>query len=83
MLKRTGECTHCSECCTGNSSNILTEDQKIEYKKTNFNYGFCYYFDREKMRCKIYEMRPDICRRFPESIVEITRNCTYKFEEVD
>ena len=37
----------------------------IGLRKLENNY--CFFFDKEKKKCRIYEIRPDICRIFPFS----------------
>jgi uncharacterized cysteine cluster protein YcgN (CxxCxxCC family) len=46
---------------------------------------WCEHFDQETIRCKIYEIRPDGCRRYPEvrSLLSypVHQGCGYYLEE--
>lgn len=84
MIKRTGECNHCGDCCKGNVYPLLNEEEKKEYEASRFNFGYCFQYDREKQRCKIYEHRPWYCYLYPDNPEQLARykNCSYEFEEV-
>lgn len=71
-----GECTRCGECCAACLPITRKEEKRIkEYVKQNniepeffqtekdINLNCCFY-DRTNKICKIYEVRPSICRSF-------------------
>jgi Fe-S-cluster containining protein len=51
----------------------------LRHRKDDIYKSICVYFDRDKRRCGIYEVRPDVCHKFPWG-----RTCGYfdflKFE---
>ena len=71
-----GNCSHCGECCTSLIPMTRKEEKKIrDYIKSNkiepefFQNGKdinlqCCFYDRKNKVCKIYEVRPLICRSF-------------------
>lgn len=72
-----GKCSNCGECCTEFVPLTKSEYKNIkEYLKrhpeiTNEQHitpeglhVLCPFRDRENKRCKIYEVRPFVCRRF-------------------
>ena len=71
-----GNCTRCGECCAACLPITRKEEKRIkEYVKQNniepeffqtekdINLNCCFY-DRTNKICKIYEVRPNICRSF-------------------
>lgn len=73
---RYGNCTRCGECCAASLPITRQEEKRIkEYVKQNniepesfqtekdINLNCCFY-DRTNKICKIYEVRPSICRSF-------------------
>ena len=71
-----GNCTRCGECCAATIPLTRKEEKRIrEYIKkndiepeffqdeNNMNLQCCFY-DRRNKICKIYEVRPSICRSF-------------------
>lgn len=71
-----GRCSRCGECCAATIPLTKKEEQKIkkyielnkivpeEFKiEDNINLQCCFY-DRKNKICKIYEVRPSICRSF-------------------
>lgn len=71
-----GNCSRCGNCCASNLPLTKKEEKKIrEYIKKNniqpeifqtekdINLQCCFY-DRKNKLCKIYEVRPSICRSF-------------------
>ncbi|MCT7576281.1 YkgJ family cysteine cluster protein [Aliarcobacter butzleri] len=48
-------CTSCGVCCQ-NISHIT------ELKDFDLGDGICKYFNKQSMTCKIYDIRPDVCR---------------------
>lgn len=93
-----GSCSGCGECCTHVVFAVPTlgEDDKkyYEYHKVEmFDNGGktylkitcpCGHYDKKTKKCKIYDERPNACRRFPwneESLIkEFLPNCTYYFD---
>lgn len=83
-----GSCSNCGSCCTGILP--LTQGEikrikryvsvkKIKEQRHNALIGYdatCPFRDEEKRECLIYEVRPEICRRFicSNDIETITRN---------
>jgi len=66
-LYRMGECKNCGDCCT-----LYINGQ---YKK-------CIHYDTDKERhCTIYKNRPQECRDFPRSPMELVNkpSCGYWF----
>ena len=71
-----GNCSRCGECCTPMLPITLDEYYKIkayveEHKVPYINpckpegvYIKCPFFDPEKRKCNIYEVRPEVCREF-------------------
>ena len=71
-----GNCSRCGECCAATLPITKTEEKKIkEYiSKNNIEPEFfqnddsinlqCCFYDRTNKVCKIYEVRPSICRTF-------------------
>lgn len=71
-----GNCSRCGECCAAMIPLTRKEEKRIreyiqenkiepEYfqKGKNVNLQCCFY-DRTNKKCKIYEVRPSICRSF-------------------
>ena len=71
-----GNCSRCGECCAATLPLTRNEEKRIkEYIKdnnitpeffqneTDMNLQCCFY-DRTEKKCKIYEVRPSICRSF-------------------
>lgn len=71
-----GNCTRCGNCCAATIPLTRKEEKRIrEYikqnniepeffqTKTDMNLQCCFY-DRKNKLCKIYEVRPSICRSF-------------------
>lgn len=71
-----GNCSRCGQCCAASIPLTRKEEKRIrEYIKqneiepevfqteTDMNLQCCFY-DRKKKMCKIYEVRPSICRSF-------------------
>ncbi len=48
-------CDQCGSCCRNLNCNTL-------YSSLDRGDGICTYFDEKKNLCKIYDIRPDICR---------------------
>ncbi len=81
-----GECSNCGSCC-GDLLHLSHKEIKVikkylrhhrEIKATPQSImakidNTCPFRDNENRRCKIYEVRPEICRRF---------KCNYKEEEI-
>lgn len=82
MFCRSGECNHCGECCKGDVWKHLSREQQIEYERLDFNGGYCYWYDRERQRCKIYADRPNWCLLFPETPDQMPDECSYRFKLV-
>lgn len=74
-----GQCSNCGECCTGIlplSNNEIDKIhkyiKKYHIERSYHNYqalddyidGRCPFRDDENKRCNIYEVRPNICRKF-------------------
>lgn len=71
-----GNCTRCGNCCAAMLPLTRKEEKRIkEYiKKNNIEPEFfqnekdmnlqCCFYDRTKKKCKIYDVRPNICRSF-------------------
>lgn len=71
-----GNCSKCGNCCAAMIPITRKEEKRIkEYIKNNqitpesFQIGNnmnlqCCFYDRENKKCKIYEVRPNICRSF-------------------
>lgn len=71
-----GNCSRCGECCAAALPITKGEEKKIrEYIKANniepefFQKGNdinlqCCFYDRKNKLCKIYEVRPNICRTY-------------------
>ena len=71
-----GNCSRCGECCanmiplTRKEEKIIREyiqENKIEpewFRRGNDVNLQCCFYDRENRKCKIYEVRPNICRSF-------------------
>ena len=71
-----GNCSRCGECCTIAipitkkeekiiKNYIKKNDVKPEnlFENNNF-YAMCCFYDRKNHKCKIYDVRPRICRSF-------------------
>lgn len=71
-----GNCSRCGECCAAMSPVTRKEEKRIkDYIEANniepeffqsdkdMNLQCCFY-DRTEKKCKIYEVRPSICRSF-------------------
>ena len=71
-----GNCSRCGQCCAATIPLTRKEEKRIrEYikqnniepeafqTKTDMNLQCCFY-DRKNKLCKIYEVRPSICRSF-------------------
>ena len=71
-----GNCTRCGECCVSNLPLTRKEEKRIRdyIKKNNIEPEFfqnnkdinlnCCFYDRNNKICKIYEVRPSICKSF-------------------
>lgn len=71
-----GNCSRCGECCaamlplTKKEEKVIREyikENKIEpefFQKGNDINLQCCFYDRINKKCKIYEVRPNICRNF-------------------
>ena len=71
-----GNCSRCGECCTSLIPITRKEEKRIRnhIKDKNIEPEFfqndksinlkCCFYDIEKKKCKIYEVRPSICRSF-------------------
>ena len=73
------KCNDCSDCCKYvvklsdiDIKRIKTDNDYIEETKNGKQIklvnSHCIFLDnnKKKLRCKIYDMRPDTCRRYPE-----------------
>lgn len=71
-----GNCSRCGNCCTIGIPITKQEEQRIRiyieknnieaeslYEGNNF-YAYCCFYDRKNHKCKIYDVRPSICRSF-------------------
>lgn len=71
-----GNCSRCGNCCSGMIPLTRKEEKQIRnyikenqiapeffQNENNINLQCCFY-DREKKECKIYDVRPSICRTF-------------------
>lgn len=71
-----GNCSRCGNCCTIAIPITREEENKIRqyikkndiqpenlYEENNF-YAYCCFYDRKNHKCKIYDVRPSICRSF-------------------
>ena len=81
-----GNCSRCGNCCTAMIPLTRKEEKRIrnyiqenkiepEYfqDEKNMNLQCCFY-DRENKKCKIYEVRPSICKTFKCNRNEIELN---------
>lgn len=71
-----GNCSKCGNCCAAMIPITRKEEKRIkryiedkEIKPEPFQIGNnmnlqCCFYDRENKKCKIYEVRPNICRSF-------------------
>ena len=71
-----GNCSKCGNCCAAMIPITRQEEKRIkryikdkEIKPEPFQIGNnmnlqCCFYDRENKKCKIYEVRPNICRSF-------------------
>lgn len=89
-----GNCSRCGECCAATLPITENEEKKIrEYIKANkvepefFQKGNdinlqCCFYDRENKICKIYEVRPSICRTYkcdkPKLLLEEEKKFAHK-----
>ena len=80
LFERTGECNHCGECCKGNVWKHLSPPQQREYEASAFNDGYCYWYDRQARRCRIYADRPHYCLLFPQTPDQMPAECSYEFK---
>ncbi len=77
-----GKCSRCGNCCTIGIPITKKEEVTIRnyieknnikpenlFEGDNF-YAYCCFYDRKKHKCKIYDVRPEICRSF-----QCDRNC--------
>ena len=81
-----GNCSRCGECCAAALPITKAEEKRIkEYiSKNNIEPEFfqndesinlqCCFYDRTNKTCKIYEVRPSICR---------TYKCNKSIEEIE
>lgn len=71
-----GNCSRCGNCCTIGIPITKQEEEIIRtyikkndieteslYEGNNF-YAYCCFYDRKNRKCKIYDVRPKICRSF-------------------
>lgn len=71
-----GNCSRCGNCCTIAIPITRDEEKEIRqyikkndikpenlYEGNNF-YACCCFYDRKNHKCKIYDVRPSICRSF-------------------
>lgn len=71
-----GSCSKCGNCCTIAIPITKEEEKTIKqyieehdvqpeslYEEDNF-YAYCCFYDRKNKCCKIYDVRPEICRSF-------------------
>jgi hypothetical protein len=66
-----GHCSNCGECCT---DYLIITDKELKAIKKYLKHHpeihdmtrpvLCPFRDPIRMRCQIYEVRPEICRRF-------------------
>lgn len=88
-----GKCSNCGHCCStflplsqGEIDRIkgylrnhpkITEEQHVDWEKGSM-YMTCAFRDSKKKTCKIYEVRPEICRKFicnqPKGIIRHNRD---------
>lgn len=89
-----GNCSRCGECCAAALPITKNEEKKIrEYIKVNniepesFQKGNninlqCCFYDRTNKVCKIYEVRPNICRTYkcdkPKLLLEEEKAIAHK-----
>ena len=75
---KNGKCSNCGECCTAClpiskeeyllikdyiSTHHITQENPVDMAQNNI-YFDCPFHDRVNKRCKIYEVRPEVCRNF-------------------
>jgi Fe-S-cluster containining protein len=83
---REGECCGCGDCCRPETIPARTKAYiEAEIPFMVVNQGNCPDFDPETGKCLIYEDRPQECRDFPTSPVDIAAlpRCTYRFVWVE
>jgi Fe-S-cluster containining protein len=51
---------------------LVYGDLSLRHQKDHIFRRACLFFDTDKRRCTVYEARPAVCRRYPES-----RRCGY------
>lgn len=90
-----GECSNCGECCTtflplasheiSRIKRYLKEHSEIKNQRHiegNDMHILCAFRDRENKKCLIYEVRPDICRKYKcnqvEKVVELNKQKVIK-----
>ncbi len=71
-----GKCSRCGECCTPLLSITIEEYKKIKkyIKENNIKsskllrnnnyYVRCCFYDFKEKKCKIYDVRPEVCKSF-------------------
>ncbi|MEM2136596.1 MAG: YkgJ family cysteine cluster protein [Candidatus Methanomethylicia archaeon] len=80
------KCIKCGKCCIETEMPLTMRDMerimKLGYDKSEFTTivngkhrlrnmnGHCYFLDPKRMKCKIYEYRPEGCRIYPVICVE-------------
>lgn len=81
-----GNCSRCGNCCAAMIPLTRKEEKRIrnyikqnkiepEYFQDNKNMNLqCCFYDRENKKCKIYEVRPNICKSFKCNRNEIELN---------
>lgn len=81
--ERVGKCNNCGECCKVEIRwQTITDEEWEQYQSTGKNGGYCFYYQRDKKRCRIYAHRPHICFTYPENEGQ-AKTCEdepYKFE---
>ena len=43
------------------------DEQVLRHHKDHIYASVCRFFDRDKRRCTVYEARPGVCRKYPDS----------------
>jgi len=83
---RVGECSQCGACCDNFRALELVREAARKGIPTIMGSHFpCYqsYMEDGKCVCKIYNMRPPMCKEFPwceENLIDFPE-CTYRFED--
>jgi Fe-S-cluster containining protein len=48
-------------------SDARKEIRMLRHKKDHVFASTCMFFDQEKRRCTVYEVRPGVCRKYPDA----------------